>query len=300
MGLNTPVLFIVFNRIDTASKVFERIRQARPNKLFIAADGPRQNLDEKKACWEARSIAEKVDWPCELKTYFLNTNKGPRVFLGEAISWFFNQVDEGIILEHDCLPHPDFFPFCEKMLAHFREEEKIMHISGIQFQDYEKSRSEVLYSHYNHIWGWATWKRAWKYYDSEMKDFPKFLKTHKIKNIFPTQQEQNYWVNKLSNAFQGEIKSWDYQWTFAIWNRNALAVLPGSNLVSNIGFDSGALHTKDESHFLANRDTYPINCNKIIFPKKIEANRNSELFDFKFVYFPSFFRRLRNWVASKL
>ena len=296
MQFTVPILFIVFNRADTGIQVLNQLRVVQPAKIYFAADAPRSEKgdSEKIACDKARQIIELIDWPCEIKTYFPAENVGARQFIGDAISWMFESENEGIILEHDCLPHIDFFEYCKVLLEWYRDEDRVMHISGTQFQDRGRSNPELQFSHYNHIWGWATWKRAWQHYDLEMRPLDLFIQHKSIQNVFPNKAEQHYWVKKLLQAQTGEIKSWDFQWTFAIWNKEGVAVIPGSNLVSNIGFGAGAIHTKDKSHFLSNRPTYPFPINQISRPSEIKINRDSEVYDFKQVFYPPLFQRIKN------
>lgn len=304
MRFSVPILFIVFNRTDTALRVLDQIRIIKPEKLYFAADAPRSDKGEAEliACQEARAILELVDWPCEIKTLFPQKNVGARKFIGDAISWMFESEEEGIVLEHDCLPHIDFFNYCSTMLDWYRHENRVMHISGTQFRDLGKGSPEIFFSHYNHIWGWATWKRAWRNYDLEMNDLEGFFQRGTIKHIFPEKVEQDYWSKKLRQAQSGEIKSWDFQWTFALWNNDGVAIVPGSNLISNIGFGSGAIHTKDKNHFLSNRPVYPFDIIKLKRPNTIRIDRITEKFDFENVFYPPFYKRVLNkiklWIAS--
>src|SRR5262249_20722231 len=158
-----PVLFLIFNRPNTTARVMEAIRTAGPGRLYVAADGPRDgNADEAKRCAEVRRIATQVDWPCEVQTLFRERNLGCRQAVSSAITWFFEQEQEGIILEDDCLPSPSFFPYCAELLARFRNDERIMCITGCNFQQDMKGYPYSYYfSKYHHVWGWATWRRAW-------------------------------------------------------------------------------------------------------------------------------------------
>jgi len=298
MGYTVPVLCILFNRTDTAVQVLERLRIIRPERIYFAADGPRAEKNEAQACQAARDLIHQVDWPCSVQVLFSDNNQGARVFIGKAVQWFFEQEEEGIILEHDCLPHPDFFVYCKYLLEKYRHEPRIMHVTGTRFIDTGKSEQGYLFSHYNHIWGWATWRRAWKFYDLEMNALPEFITNHGIQAIFPSVAEQNFWLKKLSMAYTEKIGSWDYQWTFAIWNQGGLSVAPCSNLVSNIGFDAGAIHTKDKSHFLSNRPTYPWTIPSPSEIPELFADRDSELYDFRHVFYPPWPQRLINKIKS--
>lgn len=247
--MKTPILFIVFNRRETTEKVFAAIRQARPDRLFIAADAPRQDHPgEEEKCAQTRKIMEKVDWPCDLKTKFSGTNLGSRRGPSSAIDWFFENVEEGIILEHDCLPHQSFFQFCEALLERYRDNDQIMHISGNNHlfgrvttpHDYYFSRIPL-------IWGWATWRRAWKNYDVNIKDWPD--RNVSIPGNFIARR---CWTRIFNLMYNGKIETWDYQWTYALFKNNGLAINPAKNLVSNIGFGEGATFGKNSSSIFAN------------------------------------------------
>ena len=167
----SPILFLIFNRPETTKKVFSAIKEVQPPRLYIAADGPRsEQPDEADHCELARTIATKVDWDCEVKTLFRDQNLGIRIAVSQAIDWFFEQEPEGIILEDDCLPDQSFFWFCKELLEKYRNDTRIMHIGGTNFQ-FGKNRTNYSYyfSRYAHIWGWASWRRAWEYYDEKLK-----------------------------------------------------------------------------------------------------------------------------------
>ncbi|MDP1728351.1 MAG: hypothetical protein Q8M15_16325 [Bacteroidota bacterium] len=253
--MQSPVLLIIFNRSDTALMVIEQLRAAAINKLYIYCDGPRLSTtgEAELLLSVQKSIIKSINWPCEIKTNFNTNNEGPRLAIGHAINWFFEHEEEGIILEHDCVPSVSFFGFCKDLLNHYRNDERIMHISGDNFQ-FGKTRGNGSYyfSKLNHIWGFATWKRAWQHYDVDMKNFELFKKEQKIKSVLNDKRSQKIWMEIFEKTYRKEIRTWDYQWTFAMWCNNGLAILPNVNLVSNIGFDSQALNTTDPNHILAN------------------------------------------------
>jgi hypothetical protein len=245
----TPILFVVFNRPETTIKVFDAIRQARPQQLFVAADGPRtERPGEAEKCAETRKIAIAVDWPCEVKTLFREHNLGCRKAVSSAVNWFFENVEEGIILEDDCLPHPDFFRFCNELLDYYRHDERVMHISGNNFQ-FGRKRGEASYyfSRYAHIWGWASWRRAWQYYDADLKS----LDITVLKNTFSSGRMINRWMEILQKVKDRNpyFNTWDFQWSYKLFEHKGLAVTPNVNMISNIGFGSGTHTLKKDSVF---------------------------------------------------
>jgi len=250
--LATPILLIIFNRRETTKKVFEVIRAARPKKLFIAADGFRENKsDENLICEETRLLTENIDWPCEVSRKYSQTNMGCDPHVESAVSWFFEHVDQGIILEDDCVPNQSFFGFCEQMLDKYKDNTEVMHINGSNFQfGKENNNASYYFSVYPHSWGWATWKRAWKKYDSKMCNFPEFKETKSIKKILPTTAQQKFHLNLFEKLYEGKYTFWDSKWTFAIWFQNGICITPKVNLISNIGHGTNATHTiaKEKIH----------------------------------------------------
>ena len=255
MSLSTPVLFLIFNRIDATKKVFSKIRQVQPLRLYIAADGYRPE------CWgEAEKVQEirdyiidHIDWACEVKTLFREKNLGCRIAVSTAIDWFFHHEPEGIILEDDCLPHPTFFPFCEELLIKYRNDNRIMTISGDNFQFGKVRNNDSYYfSRYNHCWGWASWRRTWKYFDIEMKDWPKIRDEGWLKDIFHDSSSVKYWENVFQSTYEDKINTWDYIFSYSCWLQNGLNILPNVNLVSNIGFGNESTHTNNKTSIFAN------------------------------------------------
>ena len=250
--LKTPVAFIIFNRPDTTKRVFVEIAKARPPKLLVIADGPRANHpDDAEKCAAVRAIIDGVDWDCEVLTNYSDVNLGCKLRVSSGLDWVFDTVEEAIILEDDCLPHPTFFRFCEEMLEKYRDDERIAMISGDNFQ-FGRKRTEYSYyfSRYPHIWGWASWRRAWDNYDVDMKMWPEIRDGAWLEDLLGAKKSVWYWKYKFENVYQGKIDTWDYQWTFACWIQSALTVLPNVNLVSNIGFDMKAVHTNVKDKFV--------------------------------------------------
>lgn len=235
--MKTPVLFLVFNRPDTSARVFAAIRTARPERLYVAADGPRAGRGgEAELCAETRRIATAVDWPCEVKTLFRDANLGCGRAVSDAISWFFDNEPEGVILEDDCLPNQDFFGYCAELLERYRHEEKIMHIGGTNYQEgVKRGQGSYYYSAYSHVWGWASWRRAWQRYGFNVRNMPADKFEGVLKEYFSAKSERSYWRWIYNKMVQEQIDTWDYQWQFSIWLVKGVSVIPNSNLVSNIG-----------------------------------------------------------------
>lgn len=254
--LNTPILFIIFNRPETTRQVFENIRQAQPKQLFVAADGPRvDKIGEKKRCDEARKIATTVDWDCDVQTLFSDENKGCGRGPAEAITWFFEHVEQGIILEDDCLPSQSFFFFCQELLYKYKNEENIFLISGINHLQSFDSAGSYVFSRYAGIWGWATWKRAWIQYDYSMKSWGNPANRNIVNQHFKKNDTAEYFYNLFERSFKGiDVSWWDYQWLYCRVINNSFGIVPSKNLIKNIGFGAEATHTFDTESFLSKLD----------------------------------------------
>lgn len=250
----TPIAFIIFNRPDTTARVFEVIRQVKPPQLFVIADGPRaDNPSDLEKCAATRAIVDKIDWECEVIKNYSDVNLGCKNRVSSGLNWVFSIVEQAIILEDDCLPDPTFFNFCEELLEKYRNDTRIMAISGNNFQFGRRRTDESYYfSRYNHCWGWATWRRAWQHYDIEMKQWPMIRENDLLKNVLEARGALRYWQEHFNNVYDELINSWAFRWTFACWIQNGLTILPNVNLVSNIGFLPDATHTKQIKSKLAN------------------------------------------------
>lgn len=250
--LTTPVVFLVFNRPDTTQRVFEEIRRARPPKLLVVADGPRaEKAGEAEKCEAVRAIIDTVDWPCGVLKNYSEVNLGCKVRMSSGIDWVFEQVEEAIILEDDCLPHPTFFQFCQELLERYRHDLRIAQISGCNFQfGLRRNNDSYYFSKYNHIWGWASWRNRWQgCYDVNMLHWPRIRDEGWLLDMLCSKTEAARWRVTFDNVHQGKIDTWDYQWTFACWLQGRLTALPNVNLISNIGFGAEAAHTKKENKF---------------------------------------------------
>lgn len=254
--LDTPVLFLIFNRPDLTEQVFVRIRQAQPKQFFVAADGPRQNnTADIELCKKTRDIIIKnVDWDCEVRTLFREKNLGCRVAVSEAITWFFKNVEQGIILEDDTLPHIDFFQFAEQLLNRYKTDERIFHIGGNNFQMSYIGKGSYYLSKIPHIWGWATWRRSWLKYNEAVTS-----SSVKILPWFNDIEIDLYWKNYFSKKNDPSIDEWGFLWVYTLFSNNAYALLPQYNLVKNIGFDERSYRTGSANDYLSNLKVYNIN-----------------------------------------
>lgn len=251
-----PVLLLIFNRPDLTEQVMDQIRQAAPRKLFVGADGPRpEHSEDKKRCKEAREVATQVDWDCEVHTLFRDNNLGCKEAVSSAITWFFEHVEAGIILEDDCVPHPTFFPYCAELLCRYHNDERIMTIGANNFQPPDQQYDgSYYYSGYMHCWGWATWRRAWSAYDGHISVWTNLRKTDWLKGWLGGEREAEHWTKIFDRVYRNEVDSWAYPWTFACWREHGLNILPSVNLVSNIGFGEDSTHTTNPDADVANME----------------------------------------------
>jgi hypothetical protein len=246
MSCRSPILFIAFNRPQTTQRVFDAIRRARPPRLYVAADGPRAGrAEELKKCEAVRGIATAVDWPCELRTLFRSDNLGCRRAVSAAITWFFESESEGIILEDDCLPDLSFFTFCDDLLDRFRQDERVMCITGDNFvADYWQPSESYYFSRYPSIWGWATWARAWRHYAAASGSLSARSVDRILKHALPDRPlVREFWRARIAEVRLGVVDTWDYDWVLTMFARGGVCCVPRENLVENIGFGEGATHT---------------------------------------------------------
>ena len=247
--MKSPVLFLVFNRPNTTRQVFEAIRAARPPRLYIAADGPREGrVGEMQLCEEVRQIATAVDWPCEVKTLFREKNLGCKMGVSTGIDWFFQNEPEGIILEDDVLPLPSFFPYCDELLERYRDDQSVWMVSGSNLIPGQVPLKESYFFSKNAlIWGWASWRRAWQHYDVHLREWPRLKKEGWLKSVFPQNPLLiSHWTYLFDELFSGKRDTWDYQCAYACWRTNSSTITPAQNLTENLGFGEAATHTSSQ------------------------------------------------------
>lgn len=261
-SFKTPVVFFIFNRPDLTEIVFKAIAQAKPQKLFVIADGPRFPEDVEK-CEKTRAIIETIDWDCKVFTHFSEHNLGCGWRIASGIDWVFSQVEEAIFFEDDTLPTPSFFHFCQTMLERYRDDERVMHINGDNFVNQDRTSYSYYFSKYMHCWGWASWRRAWKHFDYYMKTWSEFKKAGLLKYICKNRYEERYWRGVFDQMYEDPqlMNAWDFQWMYAIWSQGGLVIAPNKNLISNLGFNrSDAVHTygNDPRSRLATTDIWEV------------------------------------------
>lgn len=277
--VSTPVLLMVFNRIETTSRVFQVIRAEQPAKLYLASDGPREGRPgEREKVMNIREyLLANIDWPCEVKTLFRDANRGCKFGLIEAISWFFEHEEMGIVLEDDCLPHVDFFGFCEQLLTKYRDRQDVYAISGTNIKGVWPSDGDYFFSMMGGNWGWASWSRAWKRYRMDIEAD----RTRENWSIIAS----NLNSPKLANSVKAHLNqsgsnmdssAWDYQWLFIRMLEGGKSIVPAKNLIANIGFGEDSTHTSDEAHPLANLPTHPM-ARPLRDPASLEVNIGYDL-----------------------
>ena len=277
-ALNTAVLFLVFNRLDTTMKVFEAIRQAKPPRLYVAADGARTNKEGEadKAQAVRDYIMQNIDWECEVKTLFREENLGCKYAVSGAITWFFENEEQGIILEDDCLPSQSFFWFCEELLNKYKDDLRVWHISGNNFdyKDNSCNENDILFSMWSQVWGWATWKSRWNCYDVEFERSNDELNSLRLVTSLKLFDARRL-LNRFNFSGAGDIDTWDYQWhATVIWN-HGLCVYPFKNLISNLGDGEDATHTISDKR--ARLPIYELT-SKLSFPNNALVDSDFDLF----------------------
>ncbi|MDH6099438.1 glycosyltransferase family 2 protein [Anabaenopsis sp. FSS-46] len=294
--LHTPVIFLIFRRPDLTAQVFEQIRAAKPAKLLVVADGPR-NAQEAPLCEQARKVTEQIDWECEVLRNYSDINLGCRDRVSSGLTWAFTQVEEAIILEDDCLPHPSFFPYCQELLERYKSDTRIMQIGGTNlFNSNLHGYYQYFFSRHFTSWGWATWKRAWQHYDKDLHLFQLLNSRNQLANIWTNPNERTIRQKQMLDVLNNKIDSWAYIWSFSCAAQNAFSILPVCNLIQNIGFGLDATHTKikDERAFLATSQisisTHP---EWIYSPTDVEIERISR-FSPSSKFFPYIWKKFKS------
>ncbi|MFW5846822.1 MAG: nucleotide-diphospho-sugar transferase [Nanoarchaeota archaeon] len=272
--LNTPLLFLVFNRLDTTKKVFEEIRKAKPKQLFIAADGPRTKQEKKKTDVVRKYILDNIDWNCSVKKLFRKENLGCKKSTMGALNWFFENVEKGILLEDDILPDQSFFRFCEELLEKYKDDERVMSISGYNGIGSMDIKESYFFARNFSSWGSAFWRRSWKELDLELEEYKKIKRQGRLKEYFPYYLERLLFERRIKLMSEKKIDSWSYLFAITHNLRKSFRIVPQKNLVKNIGFQSESTHTKEnkwDKKFIIH-ETREVKF-PLIPPKKVELNK---------------------------
>ncbi len=283
-ALSTPILIIAYRREDTTQRVLEAVRDARPERLYVACNAPRPGRpEEADQCAVVRRLFDTVDWPCNVYRLFRDEHLCARDSISGAISWFFENEPQGIILEDDCVPVASFFRFAQELLERYADDRRVGMISGDNFQ-YGLPRGEASYyfSRYCHIWGWATWRDRWASYDASMRLWPAYR--DRVLNSLDGRLERAYWGRIFDRTHAGLIDTWDYQWLFANWLNHRVNAIPQANLVSNIGFGELAHHTRNltrAANMAVSELDFPL-----LHPQTFLPDRAADLYTFKDSYLP--------------
>jgi GR25 family glycosyltransferase involved in LPS biosynthesis len=271
-ALNTAVLFLVFNRLDTTKQVFEEIRRAKPPRLYVAADGARDDKSgEAETTQSVRDyVMQNVDWDCEVKTLFRDKNLGCKYAVSSAISWFFENEEQGIILEDDVVPNQDFFYFVENNLEKYKNDHRVMMVSGMNYFSDSSLDTPYFFSEYMNIWGWGSWRRSWDLYDVDMPEWSKSEVKKDIKNKYFSSYIWRYLRNIFNMIEEKRINTWDIQWFFCCLYNHGVCIVPKVNMVTNIGVDGTHGNRQTASHFLKKDRLDSVEC--LAFFPKIHVN----------------------------
>lgn len=241
-----PILILAFNRPDYLIQLIEKLEVVRPRYIYLAIDGPRASREgEAQLCKACERLFDSLSWTPIVTKRILTRNAGCKEAVSSAITWFFDNVEYGIVLEDDCIPDPSFFRFCEELLLRYEHSPNVMAISGANLLGLRSEPFSYHFSNYCHVWGWASWKRAWNFYDVEIKTWATNPSTNEFPEIIQrSSNTKHFWANIFRSVAAGQIDTWDFQWVWTIWKNRGICIIPDKNLVTNIGFDSRATHTK--------------------------------------------------------
>jgi hypothetical protein len=249
--LKTPVALFVFRRPHTTEQVFAEVARAKPPKLLVVANAPRDDEDEQAKSRATRAIIERVDWDCEVLKRYSETHINIKEQIGGGLNWVFEQVEEAIILEDDCVPHQSFFPFCDELLERYRYDERVMMIAGLNYlKEWKPEQQSYHFSHMAGTWGWASWSRAWKMFDLEMKWWPQVRDSGFLNEFLPNPRYRQFWQNIFQLTYEGKLNTWDYQWFLDCWTNHGLRIFPSVNLITNIGAGPGATNKFETNPFV--------------------------------------------------
>lgn len=250
--IQAPVVIFIYKRQANLGSLLTTMRSFKPTKLYLISDGPK-GLEEEKAVIETRELLESlINWTCEIKKNYSDINLGLKERFCTGIDWVFSQEERAIFIEDDCLPDPTFFKFCDDLLEKYKDDERIFSISGNNFLFGQgKSRESYYFSKYPHIWGWATWKRSWDKYDSEISDWQARRQTNWLREVTGGFIISKFWKYIFDRLSAGKINTWDYQLTYTSFKNRGLNIIPSVNLVTNVGYGQDSTNIKSKNKTIA-------------------------------------------------
>lgn len=286
-GAMSAVAYFVFNRPNVTRQSWESIRAARPRRLFLVADGPRaDHAGDVDLCQEVREVVGKVDWPCDVQSNFAPTNLGLRRRMITGLDWAFNQSEELIVLEDDCVAHPDFFRFCSRLLSYYATDHRVTAITGSNFQNGRwRGDGSYYFSKYLHVWGWAAWRRSWRLYDPHITFWDELVGSSTWDDLMTCSAESRYWKFMFEQVKNGRIgPTWDYQWLATMWSNGGRSIVPNRRLISNVGFGSDSTNTR-RRRSSARLPSEGIE--KLVHPTTQNIDREADEFTFRHHYWDS-------------
>ncbi len=246
--MNTPVAIFIYKRTQNLTLIFASLKKIKPKTLYLIADGPKDASEIVQVENTRKNLELLIDWPCIVHKNYANTNLGLKERFKSGIDWIFNQEDKAIFLEDDCIPDPSFFRFCDELLEKYKNDERVFSISGNNFQFGKDSPKESYYfSKYPHIWGWATWKRSWDKYDSEISDWQSRRSSSWLREVIGGFIIAKFWKYIFDRLSAGKINTWDYQLTYASFKNRGLNIIPSVNLVTNVGYGADSTNIKSKN-----------------------------------------------------
>jgi hypothetical protein len=298
----SPVFFHVWNRIDVVKRVFGQIKKAKPAKLYLSSDGPRNSIDRKKIIKIRNYINNNINWKCNVIKIYNKKNFGPKFAITTNLNTVFKKEEKLIVLDHDCLVDISFFRYCDELLEFYKKSNRVKMISGNYVcKNLIKKNFSYYFGFHPIIFGWAGWKRSWNEYDIKMKKFKPiisfiwllfFFKFNIVKAL--------YFYNKFKLTKNNKINTWDYQLLFSIWMKNGLLIRPTVNISKHIGWGKQALHgtgTDDLQDIKIGRLKFPLK-----HPKKIEVNYKADQIEYlrvrKLYFFPSLIFFIKNKIKK--
>lgn len=295
--MTSPVVLLIFNRPDLTERVFAAVRAAQPSRLLVVADGPRPtHPGDERLCAAARAVTDDVGWPCEVARNYSDNNLGLRARVSSGLTWAFEQVNEAIVLEDDCLPHASFFRYCHQLLAHYRHDTRVMSISGDNYQlGRRRGPGSYYFSKYATCTGWASWRRAWDKFEVSMSLWPAFRDAGGLRSVCPDPVEHDYWAAIFDAMHTGRVNSWAYAWVFAGFAHSGLSPHPNVNLISNIGFRADGTHTTADDDRLANIPAAELG--EIVHPPFVVADWEADGFEFDYAHRGADLRRARSLIG---